>query len=72
MLQAYSGWMGGKIRPMYAAYQMLTSTIKTLTDLRWGDGKSYSVQMEMKGNLLISDKIDFKTKTATRHKNNIT
>ena len=55
----------------YAAYKRLISDLKTHTDWKWGDGKRYSKQMETKRNwveILITDKIGFKTKTVTREK----
>ena len=36
---------------MYAAYKRLTSDLKTHADWKWGDGKRYSMQMEIKRKL---------------------
>ena len=35
---------------IYAAYKRLTSDLETHIDWKWGDGKSYSMQMEIKRN----------------------
>ena len=57
---------------IYAVYKRPTSDLGTHTDWKWGDGKRYSMQMEIKKKagvaILISDKIDFKIKTITRDK----
>ena len=36
---------------IYAAYKRLTLDLKTHTDWKWGHGKRYSMQMEIKGKL---------------------
>ena len=52
-----------------AVYKRLTSDLGTHTDWKWGDGKRYSMQMEIKKKdgvaILTSDKTDFKIKTIT-------
>ena len=56
---------------IYSVYKRPTSDLGTHTDWKWEDGKRYSMQMNQKKAgvaILISDKIDFKTKTITRDK----
>ena len=47
-------WLNGykKKAHMYAAYKRLILDLKTHRDWKWGDGKSYSMQMEM---IMIDD-----------------
>ena len=60
--------MDTKIRSIYiyiyAIHKRPTSDIRTHTDWKWGDGKRYYTQIEIKRKtgvaILISDKIDFK------------
>ena len=57
--------------PIYAVYKRSTSKQGSHTDWKWRAGKRYSMQIETKRNqvaILISDKIDFKTKTVKRDK----
>ena len=57
---------------IYAAYKRIMSDLKTHIDWNLEDRKRYFMQMEIKKKawvaILISDKIDFKTKTVTRDK----
>ena len=48
-IKRQSDWMDTKTSPVYtiyATYKRLTSNLKTHTT--WGDGESYSMQMEIK------------------------
>ena len=47
---------------IYAAYRRFTSDLNMHIDWKWVDGKSYSMEMEIKTwvAILISDKIEFK------------
>ena len=58
---------------IYAVYKRPTSDLGTYTDCKWGDGKrspphANGNQKKAGVAILISDKIDFKTKTITRDK----
>ena len=57
---------------IYAVYKRPTSDLGTHTDWKWGDGKQIfhanGNQKKARVAILISDKIDFKTKTITRGK----
>ena len=57
---------------LHAAYKKLTSDLKTHRDWKWKYGKRYFMQMEKKKKagvaILISDKINFQTKTITKEK----
>ena len=65
-------WLNGyknKTR-IYAVYKRPTSDLGTHTDWKWGDGKRYSMQMEMTKwglNAHISQ-IDFQTKATKKNK----
>ena len=51
-----------KIRPIYVAYKRLTSELKTHTDWKGGDGKTFHANRHNKKArivILISDKIEF-------------
>ena len=53
----------------YAAWMRVISDLKTHTDWKQRAGKRFYMQMETESwAVLISDKIDFKTKTAVRDK----
>ena len=60
---------------IYAVYKGTTSDPKTHTDWKWGDEKKYSMQTEMEkkagGAILISDKVDFKTKTNRKQRRSL-
>ena len=65
---------GSLVDGIYAIYKGPTSDLGTHTDWKWGDGKRYSI-FHANGNqkkagvaIPTSDKIDFKIKTITRHK----
>ena len=66
-------WLNGhknKI-PIYAAYKRPTPKQGTHTDWKWRAGKRYSTHRDQKKAgvaMLISDKIDFKTKAVERDK----
>ena len=67
-------WMNGyknKI-PTYVVYKRPTSKQGTHTDWKWRAGKSFSMQIGTKKKagvaILISDKLDFKTKAVKRDK----
>ena len=67
-------WLNGyknKTR-IYAVYKRPTSDLGTHTNWKWGDGKRFfyanGIQKKNGVEILISDKIDFKTKTVTRDK----
>ena len=56
---------------IYAVYKRPTSDLRTNTDWKWGDGKTFHANGNRKKAgvaILISDKIDFKIKTITRDK----
>ena len=57
---------------IYATYKRLTSDLNKHVDLKWEDGKMYSMQMEMKKKVGLAifktDKIDLKTKSLTGDK----
>ena len=58
--------------PIYVVYKRHTSKQGTHTDWKWRAGKRYLTQIETKRKqelaILISDKIDFKTKAVKRDK----
>ena len=66
-------WLNGyknKTR-IYAVYKRPTSDLRKHTDWKWGDRKIFQANGNQKKAgvaILISDKIDFKTKTITRQK----
>ena len=57
---------------IYAVYRRPTSDLGTHTEWNWGDGKRYSIangnQKKAGVAILITDKIDYKTKTIARDK----
>ena len=67
-------WLNGykNKTPIYVVYKRSTSKQGTHTDWKWRAGKRYSTQIETKRKqelaILISDKIDFKTKAVKRDK----
>ena len=66
-------WLNGykNKTPIYVLYKRPTSKQGTHTDWKWRAGKRYSVQTDQKKArvaILISDKIDFKTKAVKRDK----
>ena len=66
-------WLNGykNKTPIYVVHKRPTSKQGTHTDWKWRAGKRYSMQIEIKRAgvaILISDKIDFKTKTVKRDK----
>ena len=66
-------WLNGykKKTHIYAVYKRSTSDLGTHTDWKWGDGKKIfhanGNQKKARLAILISDKIDFKTKPITGH-----
>ena len=67
-------WLNGynNKTPIYVVYKRPTSKQGTHTDWKWRAGKRFSMQIETKKKagvaILISDKIDFKTKAVKRDK----
>ena len=67
-------WLNGykNKTPIYAVYKRPTSNQGTHKDWKWRAGKRYSMQIETNKKagvaILISDKIDFKTKALKRDK----
>ena len=67
-------WLNGykNKTPIYVFYKRPTSKQGTHTDWKWRAGKRFSMQIETKKKagvaILISDKIDFKTKAVKRDK----
>ena len=66
-------WLNGHKNetPIYVVYKRPTSKQGTHTDWKWRAGKRFSMQIETKRAgvaILISDKIDFKTKAVKRDK----
>ena len=66
-------WLNGykNKTPIYVVYKRPTSKQGTHTDWKWRAGKSYSTQIDQKKArvaILISDKIDFKSKAMQRDK----
>ena len=66
-------WLNGYINktPIYVVYKRPSSKQGTHTDWKWRAGKRYSTQLDQKKAgvaILISDKIDFKTKAVKRDK----
>ena len=66
-------WLNGykNKTPIYVVYKKPTSKQGTHADWKWRAGKRYSMQIEIIRAgvaILISDKIDFKTKTVKRDK----
>ena len=63
--------MDTKTRTTYMlSYKRFTSDPKTHANWKWGDGKIYSMQMEMKSGVatLILDQINCKTKTVPKER----
>ena len=67
-------WLNGNRNKtcIYAVYKRPTSDLQTHTDWKWGGGgkifHANGSQKKAGGAILISDKIDFKTKIITRDK----
>ena len=60
-------WLGRYKNDPYMCYKRPTSDLGTLTDWKWGNGRRYSMKIEIQKKtgvaILLSDKIDFETKT---------
>ena len=63
-------WLNGykNKTPIYAVYKRPTSNQGTHTDWKWRAGNRYFMQKKAGVAILISDKIDFKTKAGKRDK----
>ena len=66
-------WLNGykNKTPIYVVYKRPISKQGTHTDWKWRAGKKYSMQRDKKKagvTILVSDKLDFKTKAVKRDK----